>query len=45
LQIAAYDQDMDAKLGQLIGCRPANTARSSCNKGTRRIGNHLQFPF
>src|SRR5262252_952057 len=38
--IAAYDDDMDAKLGQFIGCRPANTARSSCNKCCQRIGSH-----
>src|SRR5438552_1180752 len=36
---------MDAKLGQFIGCRPANTARSSCNKRYRRISSHLQFPL
>jgi hypothetical protein len=45
LHITAYDQDMDVKLGQFIGCRPANTARSSCNKCCRRISGHLQFPF
>src|SRR5205807_7252793 len=45
LYITAYDQDMDAKLGQFIGCRPANTARSSCNKCCQRISSHLQFPF
>ena len=45
LYIAAYDQDMDAKLRQFIGRRPANTARSSCNECSRRIDSHLKFPF
>src|SRR5438094_3114012 len=27
--VASYDQDMDAKLRQLIDCRPSNTARPS----------------
>src|SRR5439155_22761930 len=44
-RIAAYDDDMDAKLSQFIGCRPANTARSSCNECCQRIGSHLQFPL
>src|SRR5262249_48199937 len=43
--IAAYDDDMDANLGQFIGCRPANTVRSSCNKCCQRIGSHWQFPL
>src|SRR5207244_6619866 len=43
LGIAAYDNDMDSKLGQFGGCRPANPARSSCNQCCRRIGSHLPF--
>src|SRR5947207_985011 len=43
--MAAYDYDMDAKLRQFIGCRPANTARSSCNKYCQRIGSHLESPI
>ena len=35
LRIAADDDDVDAKLGQFRGCRPANPARSSCNKCCR----------
>jgi hypothetical protein len=36
---------MDAKLRQFIGCRPANTARSSSNKCCQRIGSHLKSPI
>jgi hypothetical protein len=43
--MAAYDYDMDAKLRQFIGCRPANTARSSSNKCCQRIGSHLESPI
>jgi len=32
LGIPADDDDMDAKLSQFVGCRPANSACSSCNK-------------
>jgi hypothetical protein len=32
-RIATYDDDMDAKLSQFIGCRPANPA---CSSGYQR---------
>ena len=32
LGIPADDDDMDAKLSQFVGRRPANSACSSCNK-------------
>src|SRR6266496_480551 len=43
-RIAPYDDDMNSKLGQLIGCRPANTARSSCNESCQRFDRHLKCP-
>ena len=40
-RIAAYDYDMNADLGEFIGGRPPNTARSTSNKCCRRIGSHF----
>jgi hypothetical protein len=34
--IAAYDHDMNARLRQFVGCRAADTARRSGDKGCRR---------
>src|SRR6266436_1045029 len=39
--IATDDYDMNAKLSQFIGHRPADTTCSSCNQCCRRISSHF----
>ena len=39
--ITAYNDHVNAKLGQLIGCRSANAARSTCNQRGNRIAAHF----
>src|SRR6266571_9487657 len=41
--IAAYDYDVDAKRGELIGYRPADTACATCDQCCGWICTHLRF--
>src|SRR6266478_3705039 len=41
--IAAYDYDVDAKRGELIGYRPADTACATCDQCCGWICAHLRF--
>src|SRR5438128_382407 len=41
--IAAYDYDVDAKRGELIRCRPADTACATCDQCCGWICTHLRF--
>src|SRR6266567_3214563 len=41
--IAAYDNDVDAKRGELIGYRPADTACATCDQCCGWICTHLRF--
>src|SRR5438105_7793610 len=36
---------MNAKLSKFIGCRPANTTCSPCNKCCRQISSHFASSF
>src|SRR5216110_88240 len=41
--IAAYDYEVDAKGGELIGYRPADTACATCDQCCGWICTHLRF--
>src|SRR6266480_4632314 len=41
--IATYDYDVDAKRGELIGYRPADTACATCDQCCGWICTHLRF--
>src|SRR5580765_966002 len=40
--IAAHDYNVDAKRGELVGCRPADTACATCDQCCGWIRTHLR---